>query len=354
MGLLKGGFSFARFHVEGDLPRDFLNFAASQIKSHAYRESFSAGQEKSLGWVSLTDVLDSDFTAANYALGDYLVFCLRIDRKQIAPRLLKIKMLEEERRYLAQSGKERIGKQAATAIKEKVFSELLEKQDAVPSFYDVCWSLGKKTVYFSSLSATVADDFVSLFKKTFGLDLKRFSPPESAAALKTTDSPEIISLIGREFLTWLWYKTQERNGRIALNDNEEVELHFVKRIALEAGEGEYAQNVVCSGLHAELTEGKEAVRQGKKVKEAGIRLIHNQNDWEFTFKADNFDFQSLKMPPVVLPETTGDDEGGLLERIYLIEGATKIMDGFFTSFLSLRRSDRWEEETKLMAEWLKH
>ena len=74
-----------------------------------------------------------------------------------------------------------------------------------------------------------------------------------------------------------------------------MELHFLKRIVLEAGEGEYSQGVVCHGIHAELKEGKEAIRQGKKVKEAGIKLIHNQNEWEFTFKADTFNFQSLKL-----------------------------------------------------------
>lgn len=355
MGLIKGGFSFARFHVEGDLPQNFLNFINRQIKAHAYREERKSSQEKQLGWVSLTDVLDADFEQADYALADYLVFCLRIDRKLVSPKLLKLKLLEEERRYLAESGKNRINKQTAAGIKEKVSLELMERQDAVPSFYDVLWALGKNTVYFSSLADKVADDFVELFKKTFTLNLRRFSPQENAGMLKNTESPDAVSLIGREFLTWLWYKSEERDGRIAPADGNEVELHFLKRIALEAGEGEYAQGVVCSGLHAELKEGKEAIRQGKKVKEAGIRLTHDKNEWEFIFKADTFDFQSLKLPAADLPETPQDQAGNLLERIYLIEGAVKIMDNLFNSFLQIRQSPQWEEkELKLLAKWLEH
>ena len=38
-----------------------------------------------MGWVSLTDILDTDFENANYALGDYLIFSLRVDRKLIPP-----------------------------------------------------------------------------------------------------------------------------------------------------------------------------------------------------------------------------------------------------------------------------
>ena len=353
MGLLKGNFTFARFHVEGQLPQAFLNFINIRIKANSYKDSVKSTEEKRLGWVSLTDILDTNFENANYALGDFLIFSLRIDRKLISPKLMKIKLLEEERRFLAQSGKSRIHKQMSTAIKDKVKLELLTKLDAIPSFYDVCWAVGQNTVYFSSLSDKVADDFIDLFKKTFSLSLKSFSPQENNLIIKDSESTADASLVGREFLTWLWFKSEERNGRIKTSDSEEVELHFLKRIALEAGEGEYSQGVVCHGIHAELKEGKEAIRQGKKVKEAGIRLIHNQNEWEFTLKADSFHFQSLKLPIQDWQDTPEDPSGSLLERIYLIENAAKTMDNLYESFLKIRYSPQWKEkETKLLAKWL--
>lgn len=355
MSLLKGSFTFTRFHVDGQLPQAFLNFVNDRIKANAYRKAPKSTQEKLLGWVSLTDVLDADFEKANYALGDYLIFCLRIDRKLIPPKLMKIKLMEEERRFLAESDKNRINKQMAAGIKDKVELELLTKLDAVPSFYDVCWALRQNTVYFSSLTDKVADDFVELFKKTFSLNLKRFLPQENPQIVKNNEPTEAISLIGREFLTWLWFKSEERNGRIALTNGEEVELHFIKRVVLESGEGEYSQSVVCSGIHAELKEGKEAIRQGKKVKEAGIKLTSNQNEWEFTFKADTFQFQSLKPPVMDWQETQEDPSGNILERIYLIENAVKTVDSLYESFLQIRYSPQWEEsEMKLLTKWLEH
>jgi len=355
MGLLKGSFTFARFHVDGQLPKDFLNFVNSRIKANSFRDVLKSTEEKRLGWVSLTDVLDNDFENANYALGDYLIFSLRIDRKLIPPKLMKLKLMEEERRFLAQSGKNRINKQMAGGIKDKVKLELLTKLDPIPSFYDVCWAVGKNTIYFSSLADKVADDFVDLFKKTFSLNLRRFLPQENKLITKESESTEAASLVGREFLTWLWFKSEERNGRITQPSGEEVELHFLKRIALEAGEGEYSQGVVCHGIHAELKEGKEAIRQGKKVKEAGIKLIYNQNEWEFTLKADSFHFQSLKLPVTDWQETPEDPSGSLLERIYLIENAVKTIDSLYESFLQIRYSPQWEEkETKLLTKWLEH
>lgn len=357
MGLLKGNFSFARFHVEGQLPKEFFTFVNNRIKANSFREIPKSTEEKRLGWVSVTDILDADFKEANYALGDYLIFSLRIDRKVIAPKLMKIKIMEEERQFLAESGKKWINKQMAGGIRDKVKLELLTKLDPVPSFYDVCWALGQNTVYFSSLSDKVMDDFVDLFKKTFSLSLTRILPQDNQlikikiaeAAVKQEDA----SLIGREFMTWLWFKAEERNGRISFTDGEEVELNFLKRIALEAGEGEFSQGVVCHGLHAELKEGKEALRQGKKVKEAGLKLIHNQNEWEFTLKADNFHFQSLKLPAADWQENDEDLSGKMLERIYLIENAARTIDQLYNSFIGIRYSPQWDEkEAKSLAKWL--
>ena len=354
MGLLKGSFTFTRFHVEGQLPQAFLNFVNSRIKSNAYQSTIKSTEEKRMGWVSLTDVLDTNFENANYALGDFLIFSLRVDRKLISPKLLKIKLMEEERRFLAQSGKERINKTIATGIKDKVKLELLSRTDAVPSFYDVCWAVGKNIVYFSSLADKTADDFVDLFKKTFSLSLKVFSPQENKL-IDNSGTTQADSLIGREFLTWLWFKSEERNGRIRISDSQEFDLNFLKRIVLEAGEGEYSQGVVCHGIHAELKEGKEAIRQGKKVKEAGIKIINNNNEWEFTLKADSFQFQSLKMPLAEWQENKEDPSGKLLERIYLIEEAVKTVDTLYDSFLKIRFSSQWEaKETKLLTKWLEH
>jgi len=357
MGLIKGNFSFMQFSVEGQLPQAFTTFINNRIKGNSFREARNSTEEKRMGWVSATDILDADFENANYALGDYLIFSLRIDRKLISPKLMKVRLMEEQRRFMAEHAQTRIGKSMNEGIKEKVKLELMTKSDPVPSFYDVLWAVGQNKVYFSSLSDKVADDFVDLFKKTFSLGLKRILPQEHPLALKnkTQDAAaaEDISLIGREFLTWLWFKSEERNGTIAVNKTEEVELHLLKRIALEAGEGEYSQGVVCSGLHAELKEGKEAIRQGKKVKEAGIKLHRDQNEWEFNFKADTFYFQSLKMPVVDWQETPEDPSASLLERVYLIENAVKTIDQIYEAFLAVRFSGQWaDSEKRSLNKWL--
>ncbi len=71
------------------------------------------------------------------------------------------------------------------------------------------------------------------------------------------------------------------------------------------------------------------------------------------FKADSFDFQSLKMPQTDWQDTPEDPSGSLLERIYLIENAVKTIDTIYESFLHIRQSPQWKEkELKLLHKWL--
>jgi len=107
-------------------------------------------------------------------------------------------------------------------------------------------------------------------------------------------------------------------------------------------------------MHADLKEGKEALRQGKKIKEARIKLGKDEDNWEFTLKADRFSFQSLKLP--VMTDKLDDSEdrdGAIIERVYLIETATKTMIQLFRLFLDLRLSPRWlSSEAPRIKNWL--
>jgi len=163
-----------------------------------------------------------------------------------------------------------------------------------------------------------------------------------------------FSFLGREFLTWLWFKSEQRGGAIMLPGEGDVVVAFVRRIILSSGEGEYSETVSCQGLHSDLKEGKEALRKGKKIKEARIKLDINTDEYEFTFKADSFQFQTMKLPTsLTMTEEEEDKEGRILERIYQTEAAVGTMETFFSLFLEKRLSPAWQsEEIPLFKKWL--
>jgi len=376
MGLRKGTVSFSRYRLIGSLPDHFPEFFSERIKKNAFQIVWRTAEEKATGWTDLEDPLDTDFPYASYAQGRYLFFSLRIDRKSVAPSLLRLRVTEAERSKLMETGQKKLYREQREAIREAVRLDLLGQTLPVPSFFEICWSVQENTLIFCSLSDKVFEDLQELFRDSFQMTLCPYVPwdPQLPGAKQTPpdlngdlngDSalfklnralspfkPDPLT-IGREFLTWLWFKSEERNGRILIPGAGESEVFFIRRLVLESGDGEYAETVVCQGLHADLKEGKEALRQGKKITAARLRVVHDKTDWEFTFKADRFHFQSMKLP--TLPENDEEEidrEGQILERISLIEKAAGMMDLLFQSFLERRLSNDWEGELSRMHRWI--
>jgi len=373
MGLLKGTLTFSRHRLLEPLPKNFHDFISRQIKHYAFRELSAGAEEKSLGWTSMENVLDTNFEYANYAVGDYLAFSLRLDRKAISPSLMRIRLLEAEKKALSSKGKKGFSPGEREEIKERVRLDLLSKTQPIPSFFDVCWSLSQNRVFFGSLSPKIIEEFEALFKKTFNLPLSPLVPwdpkmidrslAEKVASLKDgvflnpQDAEEGKSgapLLGREFLTWLWFKSEDRGGAIQIPGVGDVEVAFARRLVLESGGGEYSESIVCQGLHAELKEGKAAVREGKKVKEARIQLGVGSEKFELTLKSDQFQFQTLRLPSGMNMEEEGEEKGGrILERIYLTETATRTVDQLFSLFLKKRLSPQWSgEEIPRIKKWV--
>jgi len=357
MGFLKGPMTFSQYRVTGEVSADFSKIFDEQIKKNAFPDFMGAAAEKAVGWTDIADPLDTAFAYAKYNFGSYLMFSLRIDRKIIPPKLLKIKNLQAERDYLASRDVARIYRTQREEIKEAVRNDLLKKVPLIPSFFDVCWHPHERRLLFSSLSDKMNDDFHSFFHESFDFSLQPFLPwdPQN---LRPDDAERFASLEplpwGREFLTWLWYKSEEKEGIISIVPEGDVELQFTRRIVLASGDGDYSEQIVCQGMHSDLKEGKEALRQGKKIKEARIKMCRDAVTWEFTFKADRFQFQSLKLPDAMgMEDDETDDEGKTLERIYLLESAMKMMERLFETFLQIHLLRKWEsEETTRMAQWL--
>jgi hypothetical protein len=163
-----------------------------------------------------------------------------------------------------------------------------------------------------------------------------------------------LTFLGREFLTWLWFKSEEREGTVMVPDSGDIGIIFAQKMVLASGEGQYSETVACSGIYSDLKEGKAALRKGKKIKEARIKLAIESDECEFTFKADSFQIQTMKLPPTLnMAEEEAEKEGRILERIYLTETAFGMMEKLFMLFLGKRLSPQWDsEEVPKIKKWM--
>jgi len=162
--------------------------------------------------------------------------------------------------------------------------------------------------------------------------------------------------LGQEFLTWLWYKSDERGGTVLLPGAGDIGLVFEKHMLLEYGEGESFEKVVCQGLQAELKEARTGLRMGKKLEQTRIHLVLGEYEWFLTLKGSMLEFRNVKLPKTMTGLEESDDpdavEGRLLDRIGLLETATRTVDDLFRMFLEIRTSAGWQEELALVSTWI--
>ncbi len=180
MGLVSGSVSFTRFSVEGEIPDNFWDFIAEKVAAHSFQDIDDTMDEYSIGWVSVTNMFDSDFAYSSYAAGDYVVLSMRADERKVSPAVLKKFTMKEEERIKREKEIPRLGRAARLEIKERVRAELVRKSAPVPVVYDLCWNLSDNTLLFFSTSRKALALLEDLFRETFGLSLILQIPWNSA------------------------------------------------------------------------------------------------------------------------------------------------------------------------------
>ena len=162
--------------------------------------------------------------------------------------------------------------------------------------------------------------------------------------------------IGQEFLTWLWWKSEERGGGVALPGEGDIVVVFEKHMLLEYGEGDNNESLICRGLQTELQEARTGLVMGKKLEQARIQLVYNDYEWNFTMAAALMEFRNVKLPKT--GEESGNEnnpeerEGMILERIFLFEELIRLVLELFRVFLAIRVGDEWREELLKVREWV--
>ncbi len=175
------------------------------------------------------------------------------------------------------------------------------------------------------------------------------------------DLVDIISekkFIGQEFLTWLWWKSEERGGSISLPGQGDILVVFEKHMLLEYGEGQANEKLICRGLQTELKEARTGISIGKKLEQARIRIEQSEHEWNFTLAAGCMEYRNVRLPKTAagsdenLSDKQQEREGMVLERVYLFEELVRIVNSLFKVFLDVRIGSEWREEIVKMRTWV--
>jgi recombination associated protein RdgC len=154
--------------------------------------------------------------------------------------------------------------------------------------------------------------------------------------------------LGREFLTWLWFKSETSGGHFDIK-GKTIELWVGNRMVLS--DSDNTEQVACKGENSELQEAKRALSQGKKVCASNFKLNIGDNEYSFTLDSKHFNLKSLKTPKIELNKSE-DLDGMLFEKIFLIQEVVEAVEQLFIVFLQLRtHNNNWLSESNLIKDW---
>lgn len=179
MSFIKTSTSFTRFRITEAVPQQLWSEIADRLKQHAFRDIDETSEERSLGWTSFEDMLDTQWRNSPPQKGAYLVFSLRLDTRRVPPAVLKkhtaIALKAEEARNREQ-GKKYVSRERKKELRENVDMKLRMRFLPIPAEFNVVWNTQDNTVFFASTQPKMIEAFQEHFSRTFNLDLDQLTP----------------------------------------------------------------------------------------------------------------------------------------------------------------------------------
>ncbi len=157
--------------------------------------------------------------------------------------------------------------------------------------------------------------------------------------------------LGREFLAWLWFRTETDRGTFNLGDKN-VEIWFDGKITLQGENEKGLEIIACSGESQNMKEARFALAKNKEIVQATLVVNIGDNQWSFVLDSLWMNFKTFKAPKVV-QDKEDDADGIFYEKMFLIEEAVSAMDGIYAEFMEQRLSPEWlTKETPALAQWI--
>jgi len=180
MSLLSSTVSITRYNVNGKFESKIIDTIADGLSRNTIRDIDQQVIDKAAGWTSFDRPFQPDFSGSSFVYGNYFVFSLRIDKKNIAAKVLKKHYTIEAARRMSQSGRDYLSKTEKRAIKENVRNALFLKVPATPHIYDVVWNYEDASLWFFTNLKAANEEFETLFSKSFRLSVIRIFPYTAA------------------------------------------------------------------------------------------------------------------------------------------------------------------------------
>jgi recombination associated protein RdgC len=194
-----------------------------------------------------------------------------------------------------------------------------------------------------------------------------------------------VSFLGREFLTWLWFRCEAEGGEFDLpaehGKTNSVAVMVEDALSLVSFEEDGSVMTLRKGSPTARPEAASALAAGMLLKKARIFMAQGPREWQFTLDAETLDLGGLKTPELeeaeapakegeekVSAEAIESGEDGkkkkkkgaetdalddVSEKLLSAEEARDVVEALFKGFLDVRLGKDWEKsEFPRMCDWV--
>lgn len=380
MGFLQGSISFRRFFIEGPLSRECDEAMCDAIAEHAFgKRGIETTDGIETGWVTPAHIFDTDFSAVEtFNFGPFVHLSFRFDRTSPPAAIVRAYRMMEEQSLLAESDRDYLSKKERRLARESAMrrAELEARQGNFrrSAAYSVLIDLEHRQVYLGNNSNAVGDRFLQLAKDTFGITLTPSESQEVAYRIATlrgdqrgyedTEPSEYVdcpieeysgtfdgndrNFLGWEFLTWLWYINEVREGQIELGDNESISIRFARNLHLSCVFDFSGSDSILNDAPTRTPEARSALLIGKTPRRAGMLMAARTGEWQFNMDGPRFNCSGLVIPAL----EEGDAVAVAEHRFLQMRHFSEALDSVFGAFLKLRLTAAWNSELSSMRHWI--
>lgn len=361
MPLDNGSFAFTAFRLPEKIEGG-LDGIIEKLQLFAAKKLDTLGEEEEYGWVSWRYLLENELNDTNTVLGRYPFFTLRNASRKMPAALLRAECRMRELRYMQENAQMRISSKKRKEIKEDIIRMRLPAMPPSIGGIQVVIDNERSFCWVATTSGKTLKVFMQLFQKTFGFEPEPLTipdilfrnvkkiPSDLASIRYGENDNEDFDFPGRDFLTWLWYKSETDDTGFKVDSGAPAYVSVegpLSMIAVSEGRGA-GETTIRKGLPTRSAEVKTALKIGKKLRKAKVTLV-KQEPFTFTFDADKFAFSSL-----ALPEGDSMDPADRFdERMDKIYAFIAMIEFLFTEYAKLMTDTKEAKKVEaLINEWI--
>ncbi len=160
---------------------------------------------------------------------------------------------------------------------------------------------------------------------------------------------EKTRFIGREFIVWIWWKSELTEGKMELGDFGPSEVWLDDQLTLESRGENVEQSKLKGSSPSTSPEAYEALRQGKVPTKARLSITLEEREFSCVIDGETFALSGVRIPTLLQDEK----EERFYERMYLLEELEDMLAALFREFLIIRVSPKWKGLASEIRAWVR-